>query len=324
MSAPAPSPSAARPAWAWARRALLAAFLLGVGWLLWRQGRGIAWAEVLASVRAYPSATLATCAALALASLLLYSGFDLLGRAYTGHRLSVRAVMGVTFISYVFNLNLGTLVGGFAFRLRLYSRLGLRLGQVGRILGLSMLTNWLGYVLLAGSLFVLHPLPLPPGWRIGAAGLQAVGVLLVLLGLGYILLCAASRRRRWTLRGHRVKLPPGRMALVQAAMGVGNWLLLGTLVHTLMPAGLDWTTVTSVLLLAAVAGVLTHVPAGLGVLEAVFLTLLAGRAPRHDLLAALLTYRLIYYLLPLGLALLLYIATELRARRLSPGAARSA
>jgi uncharacterized membrane protein YbhN (UPF0104 family) len=324
MSAPAPAPAAARPAWARIRRALLAAFLLGVGWLLWHQGRGIAWAEVLASVRAYPPATLATCAGLALSSLLLYSGFDLLGRAYTGHRLPARAVMGVTFISYVFNLNLGALVGGFAFRLRLYSRLGLRLGQVARILGLSMLTNWLGYVLLAGSLFALHPLPLPPGWRIGAVGLQALGGLLVLLGLGYVLLCALSRRRRWTLRGHRVKLPSGRMALLQAAMGTANWLLLGTLVHTLMPAGLDWATVTSVLLLAAVAGVLTHVPAGLGVLEAVFLTLLAQRAPRHELLAALLAYRLIYYLLPLSLALVLYIATELRTRRLRPGAARSA
>jgi uncharacterized membrane protein YbhN (UPF0104 family) len=323
MSAPSTPPCFRRPVWAWIRPVLLAAFLLGVGWLLWRRGHDIAWTEVLASVRAYPPATLVLCAGLALSSLLLYSSFDLVGRSYTGHRLSTHTVMGVTFISYVFNLNLGALVGGFGFRLRLYSRLGLRPGQIGHILGLSMLTNWLGFLLLAGSLFALHPLPLPPAWPMGSLGLQALGVLLVVLGLAYVLLCALARRRRWSLRGHRIRLPRGRMALAQAVLGVGNWLLLGTLVHALMPAGLDWATVTSVLLLAAVAGVLTHVPAGLGVLEAVFLTLLAPRAPRHELLAALLTYRLMYYLLPLGLALALYLATELRARHTQPNAIRS-
>lgn len=320
MSAPTTDPPT-RPLWAWARRALLAVFLLGVGWLLWRQARGMAWPEVWASVRAYPPATLATGAGLALASLLLYSGFDLLGRRYTGHHLPARAVMTVTFISYVFNLNLGALIGGVAFRFRLYARLGLQVAQVSRVLGLSMVTNWLGYLLLAGVLFAWQPLSLPPGWALGSRGQRALGLGLVLLGLAYVLLCAFSRQRQVQWRGHRVVLPSGRMALLQAALGTGNWLLLGSLVFVLMPPGLTFATVCSVLLLAAVAGVLTHVPAGLGVLETVFLTLLAQRAPVHQLLAALLAYRLIYYLLPLGLALVLYILTELRARRISPGAA---
>ena len=321
MSAP-PTDSPSRPLWTWARRALLSVFLLGVGWLLWRQARGIAWHEVWASVRAYPPRTLATSAALAVCSLLLYSSFDLLGRRYTGHQLPARAVMTVTFISYVFNLNLGALIGGFAFRLRLYSRFGLQVGQVSRILGLSMLTNWLGYVLLAGVLFAWRPPPLPPGWALGSLGMRALGLGLVLLGLAYVLLCAFARQRQAQWRGHCVTLPSGRMALLQAAMGAANWLLLGSLVFVLMPAGLDLVTVCSVLLLAAVAGVLTHVPAGLGVLETVFLTLLAQRAPAHQLLAALLTYRLIYYLLPLALALVFYILTELRSRR--TGAVQSA
>lgn len=324
MSEPLPHEVPPRSvAWTWARRALLVAFLVGVGWLLWRQARSMDWAEVLASVRAYPPATLAVCAGLAVASFLLYSSFDLLGRRYTGHRLPARTVMGVAFISYVFNLNLGSLVGAFALRLRLYLRLGLKLGQVGRIVGLSFATSWLGYLLLAGVLFVWYPLALPPGWRISGAGLSALGAALLALAGVYLGLCLRARTRRLQLRGHQIDLPSGRMALLQAVMGSGNWLLLSAVVYTLMPAGLDFASVASVLMLAAVAGVLTHVPAGLGVLEAVFLTLLSARAPGHELLAALLTYRLIYYLLPLTLALVLYIATELRARRLRPGAARS-
>lgn len=325
---PGPGPArpglAGRPWWPWARRALLTLFLAGVAWLIVRQAREIEWAQVWVSVRAFAPGTLALAALLAALSLGLYSSFDLLGRRYSGHRLRTRDVLTVTFISYVFNLNLGALIGGFAFRYRLYSRLGLDMGAVTRILSLSMLTNWLGYLLLAGSLFALHPLPLPPAWKIDMRALQWLGLAMVAAGLAYLLLCLVSQRRHWQLRGHGIALPPGRMALLQAVMGPANWLLLGALMYTLMPAGLDFATVTTVLLLAAMAGVVTHVPAGLGVLETVFLTLLSHRVPRHDLLAALLAYRLLYYLAPLALAAVLYVLTELRARRLREAAAAPA
>jgi uncharacterized membrane protein YbhN (UPF0104 family) len=65
-----------------------------------------------------------------------------------------------------------------------------------------------------------------------------------------------------------------------------------------------------------VAGVITHVPAGLGVLEAVFVALLAHQLPQSRLLAALLAYRAIYYLLPLAIATVAYALTEVRAKRL--------
>lgn len=309
-----------RPWWPWARRALLGLFLAVVAGLFIQHAKDIAWSQVWASVRQYPWPVLATSALLAVASLLLYSSFDLLGRRYTGHRLGTARVVTVTFISYVFNLNLGALIGGIAFRLRLYSRLGLQVGQVSRILGLSMVTNWLGYLLVGGSLFALRPPQLPAGWKIDAPLLRWLGLAMVAIGLAYVLLCMLSRQRQWRLRGHDVALPSGRMALMQAGMGSANWLLLGSIVHALMPESLDFVTVTTVLLLAAVAGVITHVPAGLGVLETVFLSLLGQQAPRHELLAALLAYRLIYYIAPLGLAAVLYIATELQARKLKAAA----
>ena len=69
------------------------------------------------------------------------------------------------------------------------------------------------------------------------------------------------------------------------------------------------------LLIAAIAGVILHIPAGLGVTEAVFIALLSHRVPEGQLLAALLTYRAIYYIAPLLLAATLYVLVEARARR---------
>jgi glycosyltransferase 2 family protein len=68
-------------------------------------------------------------------------------------------------------------------------------------------------------------------------------------------------------------------------------------------------------LLAAVAGVATHVPAGLGVIEAVFVACLGAELGSTRVLAALLSYRAVYYLVPLALALLGYAFAEASVRR---------
>jgi uncharacterized membrane protein YbhN (UPF0104 family) len=105
------------------------------------------------------------------------------------------------------------------------------------------------------------------------------------------------------------------MALLQLAMSCANWSLIGGVIWFLLQGAVGYPHVLAVLLVAAVAGVVTHVPAGLGVLEAVFVALLAHQVPEATLLGALLAYRGLYYLLPLTVATLGYLATEVRARR---------
>jgi glycosyltransferase 2 family protein len=305
-----------RPWWPWARRALTALFFVAVAALLVRYGRNLDWDEVLGSVRNTPRPVLLIAIALAAASHLLYSCFDLIGRRYTGHRLPKRVVMVVNFISYAFNLSLGSLVGGVAFRYRLYSRLGLGTGVITRILSLSMLTNWVGYMLLAGSLFLLHPLQLPPSWKMGNDGLQWLGAGLVLVALAYVVTCVRSGESVWNVRGHEVYLPSARMAVLQLSMSCVNWSLMAGAVYFLLQQKVAYADVLTVLLIGAVAGVVTHVPAGLGVLEFVFVALLSHQVSEARLIGALLGYRAIYYIGPFMAAGLLYLGMELHARRL--------
>lgn len=309
-----------KPWWPWLKRGATLLFFGLVAWLLVVQGRAIDWQEVFAALRAYPPALLLGALALGALSLALYSCFDLLGRHYTGHTLRAPTVMLVTFISYVFNLNLGSLVGGVAFRYRLYSRLKLDTATITRVLTLSMLTNWIGYLFLGGLVFGFYTPDLPPGWKIGSGGLQILGFVLLAGSVAYLLLCALSRQRSFSLRGHQLDLPSGRLALLQVAMGAANWLIMSGLVFLLLQQKIAFPTVAGVLLVAAVAGVIAHVPAGLGVLEAVFVALLSHQMPTHQLLAALVAYRVIYYLLPLVVATVLYLVTEARAKHLASAA----
>jgi uncharacterized membrane protein YbhN (UPF0104 family) len=306
----------ARVWWPWLKRAAIATFFLLVASLLVIQGRAIEWGEVFAALARYPLPALLGAVVPALLSLTLYSTFDLLGRHYTGHTLRATTVMRVTFISYMFTLNLGSLVGGVALRFRLYSRLGLSAGTITRVMSLSMLSNWIGYLLLAGIIFGFYPPMLPPGWKIGRGGLQVVGFVLLAIALSYLLLCAVSRERSFTLRGHELSLPSLPLAALQLSMGAANWLLMSGVVFMLLQQKIGFPTVVGVLLVASVAGVIARVPAGLGVLEAVFVVVLSHQLPKHEVLAALLAYRGIYYLAPLTLAVTLYLVAEIRAKKI--------
>jgi len=300
--------------WQWLKRIAKIAFFAAVAYLLFTQARSIEWDKVFAALKERPLQGLMIAAVLAACSHLLYSCFDLFGRQATGHGLPVPKVMTVNFISYAFNLNFGSLIGGVAFRYRLYSRLGLDTEVITRVLFMSMITNWLGYLLLAGLSFWLNPIDVPKDWKIDQQALRILGFVLFLGAAAYVALCAFSKRRSWTVRGKEIALPPLRVALLQLGVSSLNWMLIGGAIYFLLEQKLDYPAVLAVLLVAAVAGVITHVPAGLGVLEAVFIALLAGELSRNDMLAGLLAYRAIYYLLPLTIALVLYLVTEARAK----------
>ena len=305
-----------RPWWPWVRRAVVVLFLCGVAVLVVRQARTIDWREVLDAIQELPLATVLAAAALAACSHALYSTYDLLGRRLTRHRLGTGTVMGVTFISYAFNLNLGSMVGGIGFRFRLYSRLGIKYDDITRIVGCSLLTNWAGYLFLAGVVFMSWPPELPPDWKLDSGGLRIAGAIGLALAVGYVAFCAWAHERRWFIRGHRIGPPKARMALLQLAMSTLNWSLIGSVIWVLLQGAVDYPHVLAVLLLSVMATLIVRVPGGIGVLETVFVALLSYRVPPGQLLAALLAYRGIYYLLPLLLAALAYAVTEIHARRL--------
>ena len=306
-----------RPWWPWARRIVVAGSAIFIITLLVMQGRSIDWGEVFDTLRAYPLRTLVLAASLAALSHLIYSSFDLIGRYYTGHKLPVPAVMTLTFVSYAFNLNLGTVVGAVAMRVRLYSRLGLEAGLITRIVGMSMLTNWLGYFLLAGLAFLWWPLKLPPDWTVGVGALRTSGAVLVGVVLGYLGMCALAKQREWTVRGHDIALPRLRLALVQLALSTANWAVMGAIVFVLLQGQVDYPVTLGVLLVGAVAGLLSRIPAGLGVLEAVFVALLSPPTSRTALITAVLVYRAAYYWTPLAIAAVLYLAMEMNAKKLT-------
>ena len=298
----------------WVRAASLLVLAV-VAVLLVRYARTVDWPAVRDALVAYPPGRLAAAAALAVVSYLLYAGYELAARRYVGHGVAKARVVAIGLVSYAFNLNLGALVGGGGMRYRLYTRAGLKGADIARVVAFTMVTNWFGYLVLAGGIFALGLLVPPEGHAVGAGGARALGGLLLAMAAAYLAACAFARGRTWHIRRFRFQLPGLPLAALQVALSTANWLVIATLLHLLLDQRVDYPLLLGVLLLGAVAAAMAHIPAGLGALEAAFVLMLGSRIPQHELLAALLAYRAIYYLAPLLLAIAGYFGLEARQRK---------
>lgn len=309
--------SASHPKWRLAKKILTWIFFIAVAVLLVVYARTVNWEDVWKVIRNYNRTPLLISVVLVIISYLLYGCYDLLARAYCGHKLAARQVMLVSFICYAFNLTLSTWVGGIGMRYRLYSRLGLPGATITRIFSLSITTNWLGYILLGGIIFTFGVVELPSHWYIDEGTLRIMGIVLLAMVATYVWFCAYAKRRHMTVKGQKLVLPSFKFAVAQMVISSANWMAMGAIIWLLLGEDVNYFFVLGVLLVSSIAGVIVHIPAGIGVLEAVFIALLAGEhTSQGTIIAALLAYRMLYYFLPLLLALVCYLMLESRAKKL--------
>jgi uncharacterized membrane protein YbhN (UPF0104 family) len=150
---PATAAAAAHPNWARLRRWAVPLLGIAVLGLLLSHAHKVDWAGAWAALQRYPLALLLLTLLVATASHALYGCYDLLARRHVRHGLPRWRSWAIAVTSYALNLNLGSWVGSIAARARLYARAGLDEAAVAQVVAFSVATNWLGYALLAGTLF---------------------------------------------------------------------------------------------------------------------------------------------------------------------------
>lgn len=294
---------------AWKRIAGLLWIAVVAGFIV-HEARELEWAEVWSAVQGYGWPMLAIAALIGFAGYAACASYDLIGRHCTGHEVSVGRTVAMSFVGYCFSLNLGALIGGVAFRYRLYASCGLAPWKTGQVIALSVLTNWSGYAVLGGLLFTFFPPSLPVSWHAPEFALRGAGIGMLVASALYVWYCTRRGGERVRWRGRELMVPTVRVAAVQFALSLVSWSAIGAVIAWLLTDG-SWLVVMPVLLTSAVVGVISHVPGGIGVVEMVFAVMLGDRVARPELIAALLAFRATYYLLPLLLAVLTYLYLEI-------------
>lgn len=277
-------------------------------------------AEVRARLHAIPPSSIWLAAGLTATSYGVLTLFDVLAIRHLDRHLPYPRVALTSFVAYVFSIDLGLNVfGSSAIRYRLYSMWGLSVADVGGIVAFTTLTYWVGLLSLGGVLLTLWPLTIPAALHvplISPATTKPIGIAL-LAALGLYLAVTSIRRRPIELNGVAVRLPRPGMTAAQIGAAAADWIAAASVLWVLLPAsaGLDFPTFVTAFLAAQVLGVASTVPAGLGVFEGVVLALLAPYLPAADLLGALVAYRVVYYLLPIFVAVGVLGAVEAMQRR---------
>ena len=265
-----------------------------------------------------PWGQIAAAIAFTAASYSMLVCFDLLALRYVGKDLPLRAVAMTSFISYAFTNSiglggLGTLTGG-SVRYRLYAAAGLTGLEITAVIAFCLVTFFMGVILMGGITLTLRPNALSELEAISPLVTQSVGALMIGIVVGY-LLWSLMRRRALVIGKWRLRMPAFELALAQVMISSLDMIMTCAVLYTLMPleAGFGFITFLTIFIVSLVAGVISHVPGGLGVFEGVLLLLL----PRVDMAqaaGALLAYRMVYYLLPLAIAAALLAGNEIYAQ----------
>ncbi|WP_419735300.1 bifunctional lysylphosphatidylglycerol flippase/synthetase MprF [Pseudomonas sp. COR18] len=271
------------------------------------------------SIMSVPKPALGGAVAATAIGFLILLGYEWSASRYADVQLPGKTLMLGGFTAFAIGNAIGlSLLSGGSVRYRLYARNGLGAAEVARMTLFASLSLGCALPPLA-ALATLSNLPaasqalhLPP-YLLG-------GIAVAILGLSALLALGIYRRRlpeqpipnnllvkvgRRTLR-----LPSARLTLLQLVITALDVAAAATVLYLLLPEAPPFGAFLLVYLLALAAGVLSHVPGGVGVFEAILLAAFTNELGAAPLAAALLLYRLIYVLLPLLLACLALLSTE--------------
>jgi uncharacterized membrane protein YbhN (UPF0104 family) len=248
-------------------------------------------------------------------SYLLLTGYDALALKRLGLSIPYRTTALASFTSYSVSFTLGfPIVTGGTVRYWIYSPKGVRASEVASLTVIAGLTFWLGLgAILCVSLFYATP-SVAVLARTSPLVVQAVGAAVALGTLGY-LTWIASGERTIRVRGWNLPLPGLAITLGQMFLGAAEVCAAAAVLFVLLPGGhgIDYPTFLAVYVFACLVGIASHAPGGLGVFEATMLVALS-RLPFEHVLGALLIFRIIYYILPFILALVLLALNEMIRR----------
>ena len=275
--------------------------------------RHIEFGKVVAALQAQSSQSILTAGVFVVAgyvTLIFYDVFAL--RTIGRHKVPFQIAAFASFTSYTIGHTLGaaTLTGGVV-RLRIYSAWGLDFVDIAKIAFVTGMTFWLGNAILLGGAMAYAPQAASivdrlPFWMNRSIGLSA------LFGIGCYLIWLIPRPRIVGYRNWRIVLPNVRFTVVQIAIGAADLGLVTLAMYSLLPASptIGFPTVLVIFLTATLLGTVSHAPGSLGVMEAAILVGLP-QFQKEELLATLLMFRVLYFVIPLLFAALVLGLREL-------------
>lgn len=281
--------------------------------VLYRTLRGIDVREVIMAIRTTPPRDILFAAAFVAAGYFTLTLYDLFALRTIGHKhvpYRVAALAGFTSYSIGHNIGASAFTGG-AVRYRIYSHHGLSAVDVAKLCFIAGLTFWLGNATVLGLGILYTPQAASAIDQLPAWFNRAIAAVALLVLASYVAWVWHAPRRigqnNW-----EVTLPNGPLTLLQIVIGMIDLACCAFAMSMLMPnePHVEFIELAVIFVSATLLGFASHSPGGLGVFDAAMLVAL-WQFDKEELLASLLLFRLLYYIVPFALALLILGLREL-------------
>ena len=282
--------------------------------VLRRELHAMTWHELTGDVARTPASRLALALLLTALNYAILTGYDFLAFAYIGKRLSWDRIALASFLAYAVANNVGfAMLSGASVRYRFYARWGVTASELSRVIVAYATTFWLGLLLLGGASLATSRLPNALG--IPRAIAIPAGILLALTSLAYVAL-PRLRRAPIRIRGVELPLPSPTVAAAQLLVSALDWTLAAAVLYVLLPSSaMPFRVLLGAFVVAQLLGLASHVPGGVGVFEGTMVLVAGPFMEPGAVLPALIVYRVVYYLVPLTIALVVLVADEMHQRR---------
>ncbi len=316
MTVETPEESNAYALWRWAGPLAALVVFAAVALILHHQLAHLHVKSVFAHLHAIPRRQVVAALGFTALSYWLLSTYEVLALAYLRRLVPYTRIVFTSFIAYSFGHTLGfTAFTGAAIRFRLYATAGLTAIDVATVSAFCSLSFGIGLATMLGLSLLLAPRHAASVLHLQHHLPGVVGTLL-LAAVGAYALWACLARGRLEIRGWALRAPGPAIGLAQIALSVTDLSLSCAVLWWLLPASahIPFITFLGVYAAAVIAGIVSHVPGGVGVFEAVVLLTLPN-VPADALLGSLLAYRAVYYVVPLVFGTLLFGSQELSAQR---------
>jgi len=252
----------------------------------------------------------AFCVAGGYFTLTFYDLFALrtIGRNDVPYR--VAALAGFTSYSVGHNIGASVLTGG-AVRYRIYSAWGLDAIAVAKVCFIAGLTFWLGNATVLGLGISFAPQAASAIDQLPPSVNRAIAIL-ILIVLGTYVAWVWRQPRTLGRSGWQVTLPDGPLTLLQIVIGIIDLSFCALAMYMLVPddPNIGFVSLAVIFVSATLLGFASHAPGGIGVFDAAMLVAL-WQFEKEELLAGLLVFRLLYYIIPFALSLVILGVREL-------------
>lgn len=280
-------------------------------WVLIDRLESIDFHDVKQQLLAFPTATVLTglaFSATVYALVGIYEGIAV--RIASGRRIR-RVAFRTALIANPLGRAIGlALVSGGALRYRMYASEGLSAREVASVVLLAAMPYFFSVGWLIDLSLLLNAETAAQALRLTSGVVLLLGAIGLAKDIGWLVF-VFKRKEPLMIGGQAAPIPTVRDTSIQLAIGLTQISMMTATLYVFMPEELNmtWPAFIAIYCIAFVAGQLSNVPAGLGVLEAALLLMLP-QVPPAKLLGAVLAYRAVFEILPLLLALALLVTFE--------------